>query len=82
MYRTFNCGIGMIAVVAPGTCDAALASLRKGETASVIGDVAAARAASSSRNERSLPVAVVISGRGSNMEAIARAAQLADCRYA
>ena len=35
----------------------------------------AARAASSSRNERMLPVAVVISGRGSNMEAIARAAQ-------
>ena len=28
-----------------------------------------------------LPVAVVISGRGSNMEAIARAAQLADCPY-
>ncbi len=28
-----------------------------------------------------LPVAVVISGRGSNMEAIARAAQLADSRY-
>jgi phosphoribosylglycinamide formyltransferase-1 len=30
---------------------------------------------------RQLPVAVVISGRGSNMEAIARAAQLADCPY-
>ena len=29
----------------------------------------------------SLPVAVVISGRGSNMEAIARAAQQADCPY-
>ena len=41
MYRTFNCGIGMIAVVAPGDVDAALASLQdSGETASVIGSVA------------------------------------------
>ena len=41
MYRTFNCGIGMIAVVAPADVDAALASLRaSGETASVIGAVA------------------------------------------
>jgi phosphoribosylformylglycinamidine cyclo-ligase len=38
MYRTFNCGIGMVAVVAPGEVDAALAALRDlGETASVIG---------------------------------------------
>ena len=29
MYRTFNCGIGMIVVVAPGDVDAALASLRE-----------------------------------------------------
>ena len=41
MYRTFNCGIGMIAVVAPGDVEAALSSLRSsGETASVIGTVA------------------------------------------
>jgi phosphoribosylformylglycinamidine cyclo-ligase len=41
MYRTFNCGIGMIVVVAPSEADAALASLRaSGETASVIGQVA------------------------------------------
>jgi phosphoribosylformylglycinamidine cyclo-ligase len=41
MYRTFNCGIGMIVVVAPSDADAALASLRaSGETASVIGEVA------------------------------------------
>jgi phosphoribosylformylglycinamidine cyclo-ligase len=38
MYRTFNCGIGMIAVVAPGDVDAALAVLASaGEIASVIG---------------------------------------------
>jgi len=40
MYRTFNCGIGMVVVVAPQNVDAALASLAKsGETASVIGQV-------------------------------------------
>jgi phosphoribosylformylglycinamidine cyclo-ligase len=40
MYRTFNCGIGMIAVVAPADVDAALATLRAGgETATVIGSV-------------------------------------------
>jgi phosphoribosylformylglycinamidine cyclo-ligase len=41
MYRTFNCGIGMVAVVAPGEVDAALASLQaSGESAAVIGSVA------------------------------------------
>ena len=40
MYRTFNCGIGMIVVVAPADVDAALAQLAAtGETASVIGGV-------------------------------------------
>ncbi len=40
MYRTFNCGLGMITVVAPGDADAALALLRgAGETASVVGRV-------------------------------------------
>jgi phosphoribosylformylglycinamidine cyclo-ligase len=38
MYRTFNCGIGMVVVVAPTDVDAALAQLRAtGETATVIG---------------------------------------------
>ena len=38
MYRTFNCGIGMVVVVAPADVEAALAMLRaSGETASVIG---------------------------------------------
>jgi phosphoribosylformylglycinamidine cyclo-ligase len=40
MYRTFNCGIGMIVVVAPADVDKALASLRgSGETATVIGTI-------------------------------------------
>jgi phosphoribosylformylglycinamidine cyclo-ligase len=40
MYRTFNCGIGMIVVVAPADVDAALAQLNStGETATIIGGV-------------------------------------------
>jgi phosphoribosylformylglycinamidine cyclo-ligase len=40
MYRTFNCGIGMIVVVAPDDVDTALATLKaSGETASIIGGV-------------------------------------------
>jgi phosphoribosylformylglycinamidine cyclo-ligase len=40
MYRTFNCGIGMVAVVAPADVDATLAALKSsGETAAVIGTV-------------------------------------------
>lgn len=40
MYRTFNCGIGMVAVVAADKADAALALLRgRGEEASVVGEI-------------------------------------------
>jgi phosphoribosylformylglycinamidine cyclo-ligase len=40
MYRTFNCGIGMIAVVPAQHADAALALLRAGgEAASLIGEI-------------------------------------------
>jgi len=40
MYRTFNCGIGMVVVVAPRDADFTLAQLAKlGETASAIGQV-------------------------------------------
>jgi phosphoribosylformylglycinamidine cyclo-ligase len=40
MYRTFNCGIGMVVVVAPADVDATLASLKaSGETAAIIGAV-------------------------------------------
>ena len=56
MYRTFNCGIGMVAVVAPADVDAALASLQaSGERPASSARSRAARAASSSRNERRLP---------------------------
>ena len=42
MHRTFNCGIGMVAVVAPEQADATLACLRSaGEDASVIGEIRA-----------------------------------------
>jgi phosphoribosylformylglycinamidine cyclo-ligase len=40
MYRTFNCGIGMIVVVAAADVGAALAQLQStGETATIIGSV-------------------------------------------
>ena len=40
MYRTFNCGIGMVVIVAAEQADAALAQLRAaGESAQVIGTV-------------------------------------------
>jgi len=40
MYRTFNCGIGMVVVVAPSDVDATLAQLKStGETATIIGGV-------------------------------------------
>jgi phosphoribosylformylglycinamidine cyclo-ligase len=42
MHRTFNCGIGMVAIVAPAEADAALDLLRSaGEQAGVIGEVVA-----------------------------------------
>jgi phosphoribosylformylglycinamidine cyclo-ligase len=40
MHRTFNCGIGMVAIVPAACTDAALSLLRAhGETASLIGEV-------------------------------------------
>ena len=42
MHRSFNCGIGMVAIVAPAQADMVLASLNQhGEHASVIGTVVA-----------------------------------------
>jgi phosphoribosylformylglycinamidine cyclo-ligase len=40
MYRTFNCGIGMVVVVPQAGADAALALLRaQGEQATLIGGI-------------------------------------------
>jgi len=40
MYRTFNCGIGMIVIVPPAHAEAAVALLNsRGETAQIIGEV-------------------------------------------
>jgi len=42
MYKTFNCGIGMVLVVAPDQVDAAVSCLRDhGETPFVIGRITA-----------------------------------------
>jgi phosphoribosylformylglycinamidine cyclo-ligase len=42
MYRTFNCGIGMVVVVARKDAEAALKQLNAaGETATVIGSIRA-----------------------------------------
>jgi len=42
MLRTFNCGLGMIAIVTPAAADAALANLQaSGERAWIVGDVVA-----------------------------------------
>ncbi len=40
MLRVFNCGVGMVVIVAPGQADEALQSLRDwGESAHVIGHI-------------------------------------------
>jgi phosphoribosylformylglycinamidine cyclo-ligase len=42
MYRTFNCGIGMVACVADDDCDAVIAHLtEQGEDARRIGQIEA-----------------------------------------
>jgi phosphoribosylformylglycinamidine cyclo-ligase len=42
MLRTFNCGVGMMAVVAPDEADAVASALvRKGEKVAPIGEVVA-----------------------------------------
>lgn len=42
LYRTFNCGLGMIAIASPGDADRIVAKLRElGESAAIVGEVVA-----------------------------------------
>ena len=88
MLRTFNCGIGMIAVVEPREADEVTHVLkREGETVVQLGEVVAAAKGSraSTYSGAARPawlttmarkrVAVLISGRGSNMVALIEAAK-------
>ena len=87
MLRTFNCGIGIVAVLDPQKADAAIACLTThGEKVVPLGEVIAAEAGSAVAFAGRLDlvvaaamtkkrVAVLISGRGSNMVALIEAAQ-------
>ena len=86
MLRTFNCGIGMIVVVAPAEADAVSAVLaRHGEKVVTLGTVGPRASGAAgrhlhrpSRARLAMPrkrVAILISGRGSNMVALIEAAK-------
>ncbi len=86
LLRTFNCGIGMIAIVKPDAVDEVTDILTEaGETVALLGEVIAAEGEHrvvynghldlSSMKRR---VAILISGRGSNMAALIEAAKAAD----
>ena len=71
MYRTFNMGIGMIAVVSPGDLHEVEHSLeRRGETSFVIGSVVEGTGVSLGGLEPTRKIGVLISGRGSNLQAL------------
>ena len=86
LLRTFNCGIGMIAIVKPDAIEQVTEVLTEsGETVALLGEVipAAGRASRGlQRSPRSRAmkrrVAILISGRGSNMAALIDAAKAAD----
>ncbi len=88
MLRTFNCGIGMIAIVAPGDVKAVMATLTEhGESVVQLGEVVPAQGderVTYERHARSCAdnaamarkrIAILISGRGSNMSALIDAAK-------
>ena len=84
MLRTFNCGIGMVAIVKLRCCAGSIATCSRdgGETVVVLGEVAPAGArTASSMTAISIShgdtqrVAILISGRGSNMAALIDAAK-------
>ena len=86
MYRTFNCGIGMTVCVAAEHCDKALQHPARARRAT-----GRDRRSTSRRRRRdhprmttrrlaagALPIAILISGRGSNMQVIAERAARGD----
>ncbi|KAI8038035.1 hypothetical protein M5D96_009076 [Drosophila gunungcola] len=92
LQRTYNCGLGMILVVAPTEVEAVLKELRYAQRAAVVGEVIARKdtkkpqvlvqnfEASLARTQKmlSLPrkrVAVLISGTGSNLQALIEASR-------
>jgi hypothetical protein len=80
MYRTFNCGIGMTVLVPAARAQAALEFLAaRGERAHIIGEVRTGSACRHPQNERRCGCRL-ISGRGSNMSAIVRAAPATSAR--
>ena len=84
MLRTFNCGIGMIVVVAAKDAKKVAASLTKsGETVVTLGTIRkrkggeeqVALSGHARRGMRKIRAAILISGRGSNMMALVEAAR-------
>ena len=75
MHRTFNCGIGMVVIVAAEHADAAMASLSaSGEQVWRIGRIETNAANGQASNGRAVKrIVILISGRGSNMQAILEA---------
>ena len=77
LYRTFNCGIGMTLSVAPGDVDIALAwvarvgSARGRDRRYSAWFARCGHRGMSRSSGTALPIAILISGRGSNMVAIA-----------
>ena len=70
MVRTFNLGIGMTAVVPAEVADAALAALPEACRIGRVVEVPGGRGARPVRVSRSMRLGVLVSGRGSNLEAV------------
>ena len=85
MLRTFNCGVGMVIVVARTEADAVEAALREaGESPGISAASTCARtktasaSSEASRDDQRKRVGVLISGRGSNLQALISACKKRD----